>query len=119
MSSFNAVTHHNTAGSRYLEMRQEFMKLSTKVTRDGFAVTSKAVSSTVEVISAYHAPAHVAIESDIAGAKQTFEMYASPSRPGFCNDVARIVSDEIGLVFCSRGTMTLMHSTPLHFARLS
>jgi phenylpropionate dioxygenase-like ring-hydroxylating dioxygenase large terminal subunit len=90
-----AVSHHNIVGNRY-QVRPFQLATSTPLSKNGFAfeafenVTNPdQVGSTVSFI----APALVTIDVPVGqdGAQQTLELYASPSRPGFCNHVGRMV----------------------------
>jgi hypothetical protein len=68
------------------------MKSVSKVTKDGFKfLTMPKMVAATGANTTYSAPAHVAIETGADGAMQTLELYASPSRPGFCNHVGRMV----------------------------
>jgi phenylpropionate dioxygenase-like ring-hydroxylating dioxygenase large terminal subunit len=89
------VSHHSIIGSRY-DVRPLRLATSMPVCKEGFAFESfqnatqpDQVGSTVS----YIAPGLVTIDVPIGtdGAQQTLELYASPSRPGFCNHVGRMV----------------------------
>lgn len=85
------VSHHNVVGSRYGDQRSK-MDVSTSLTKDGFAIWSHSHSGAAATTS-YMAPSTVKIDTAIGddGVSQTLELYVSPSRPGFCNHVGRMV----------------------------
>jgi hypothetical protein len=78
------------------------MKLdtSTPLSKDGFAISSTMPGADKPSTTSFVAPSLVAIDAAVGteGAKQTLELYVSPSRPGFCNHVGRmvIIKDENG-----------------------
>lgn len=89
------VAHHNIVGSRY-KVKEMIMDYDSKLSKEGFVVKSK--QSTLEdgkwgAYTKYQAPVLVTQEVSIddEGSLQTLELYASPSRPGFCNHVGRMV----------------------------
>jgi Pheophorbide a oxygenase len=70
------------------------------VTKTGFSVRSTQVRSMLhdpygylpDVTTEFRAPGTIVIENPYAdGSIFAFELYVSPSRPGFCNHVSRIV----------------------------
>jgi hypothetical protein len=93
------------------------MKLASKVTKDGFTITTKLAANPDASNTSYHAPAHVSIEIGNKGALQTLELYASPSRPGFCNHVGRMVSAACCLMQHTARKMTFL--TSFYLASLS
>lgn len=85
------VSHHNIVGDRY-KSQELVLDTVTPVTKDGFSISSKSPNTENPGITTFHAPSLVAIDAPAAnGAKQTLELYCSPSRPGFCNHVGRMV----------------------------
>lgn len=87
------VSHHNVVGSRYGDLRQN-MKLKTKMTKNGFSIeTSSPGNQGPPATTTFSAPSSVAIETSFENgtAIQTLELYSSPSQPGFCNHVGRMV----------------------------
>jgi len=93
------ISHHNVVGSRYDDQRMN-MNHSTKLQKNGFAIETTNPARNTRSTTTFKAPAHVGIEAPFGdkGAFQTLELYASPSMPGFCNHVGRmvIVKDETG-----------------------
>jgi hypothetical protein len=67
------------------------VEFTTALTKDGFAIRNKSASR--DAITTYMAPSTVKIDMAVGqdGVMQTLELYASPSRPGFCNHVGRMV----------------------------
>ena len=93
------VSHHNVVGDRYSSqvMNVESIK---PLTKNGFSIVSNTAAEGGGGVTTFMAPSLVAIDVAVGegGAKQTLELYVSPSRPGFCNHVGRIVilKDEAG-----------------------
>lgn len=83
------VAHHNVVGDRY---NSQVIEIETKepLSKSGFAI-----AGTREIPggarSTFHAPSLVTITSTSNGATQTLELYASPSRPGTCNEMGRAI----------------------------
>lgn len=94
-----AVSHHNIVGSRYADQRVS-VQLSSKMTKKGFSVNTRANGNPYPAETVFKAPSTVNIQTRYGdgGAYQMLELYASPSRPGFCNHVGRmvVVRDENG-----------------------
>jgi hypothetical protein len=70
------------------------VEVFASLNKDGFAIRSKSTSGDgPSAITTYMAPSTVKIDTGVGqdGAMQTLELYASPSRPGFCNHVGRMV----------------------------
>jgi hypothetical protein len=67
------------------------VEFTTALTKDGFAIRNKSASR--DAITTYMAPCTVKVDTAVGqdGALQTVELYASPSRPGFCNHIGRMV----------------------------
>jgi hypothetical protein len=93
------VSHHNVVGSRYNSQVMNMSKVKP-LTKDGFAVESvRPLSGAKPATTNFQAPSLVAIDSKFGdGAKQTLELYISPSRPGFSYHVGRqvILKDKSG-----------------------
>ena len=86
------VSHHGIVGNRYKEQTMTLEKKSP-LTKDGFSMVGVIPGRDSPTVTNYIAPCLVAIENMYGseGAMQTLELYASPSRPGFCNHVGRQV----------------------------
>ena len=86
------VSHHNIVGSRYGDLRMN-MRTTIPLSKNGFEIGVSSDMSTSESTTTYNAPSQVLIKSPFGqdGARQYLELYSSPSRPGFCNHVGRIV----------------------------
>ena len=84
------VSHHNVVGNRY-KVVPLTLKPSTKLSKHGFAMQQMASSDLPGGTTTFIAPGLVTIDVSIDGAKQTLELYVSPSRPGFCNHIGRMV----------------------------
>ncbi|GFH54435.1 hypothetical protein CTEN210_10911 [Chaetoceros tenuissimus] len=88
------VSHHNVVGNRYNDQTMT-MHTVEKLTKDGFTVGNGVTNDVADGRSttAFNAPGQVIISSPYGneGACQYLELYSSPSRPGFCNHVGRIV----------------------------
>jgi phenylpropionate dioxygenase-like ring-hydroxylating dioxygenase large terminal subunit len=85
------VSHHNTVGSRYADQRVTIRNL-TSLQQSGFAFKPKSLLGESEATTTFQAPCSVFIEAPFGdGAMQVLELYASPSNPGFCNHVGRLV----------------------------
>lgn len=88
------VSHHNIVGSRYGDLSLD-VNFSTKLTKDGFAIdviNPSTTESQIPSTTAFKAPALVQIDTHAdEETKQTLELYVSPSRPGFCNHIGRMV----------------------------
>lgn len=70
------------------------MKFTTPLTKDGFAIKYvRGSDAGADATTTYMAPSTVKIDTAVGedGVTQTLELYASPSRPGFCNHVGRMV----------------------------
>lgn len=98
------VSHHNVGGNRYA-VQPLRLATKTQLSKEGFAIeafqnvtNSDRLRSTIS----YVAPALVTIDMPFGaeGGQQTVQLYASPSRPGFCNHVGRMVirKDKAGKV---------------------
>jgi hypothetical protein len=86
-------SHHNTVGSRYSDQRTK-IELTTALTKDGFAIQNyRPFRDGPCGITQYMAPSTVKIDMNVGqgGVRQILELYASPSRPGFCIHVGRMV----------------------------
>ena len=85
------VSHHNVAGNCYKNQSMS-METVTSLTKDGFSVKVKTGCNPASTTN-FYAPSLVAIDRPLneEGARQTLELYCSPSRPGFCNHVGRMV----------------------------
>ena len=85
------VSHHNVVGSRYGDQSLE-MELVKPLTKDGFGI-SVINQETPGSSTTFNAPSQVLIKAPFGeeGARQYLELYSSPSRPGFCNHVGRMV----------------------------
>lgn len=91
-----SVSHHGIVGSRYGDQTMKVIPGDIKLSKEGFSqfVTRPGEDgkSQIQSHNTFHAPAHVELETSFGeGALQTLELYASPSRPGFCNHVGRMV----------------------------
>ena len=84
------VSHHNVVGNRY-KVEPFVLKTSTKLSKHGFAMQQMTSAELPGGTTTFIAPGLVAIDVSINGAKQTLELYVSPSRPGFCNHIGRMV----------------------------
>ena len=86
------VSHHNIVGSRYNVQKTKCTKQG-KLTKEGFSTMTKRGEDSPGGICTFHAPVLVTQRANIDedGAFQTLELYSSPSRPGFCNHVGRMV----------------------------
>lgn len=80
------VSHHNVVGNRYDDPQPLNVSTKKSLTKDGFEIKIQSSNSTTEFV----APALVKIDGDPSTARQCLELYASPSRPGFCNHVGRL-----------------------------
>jgi hypothetical protein len=69
------------------------LKFTTPLTKDGFAIQHVLAGANPGSTTTYMAPSTVKIDTAVGddGVTQTLELYASPSRPGFCNHVGRMV----------------------------
>jgi len=86
------VSHHNVVGDRY--GNQEMIILTgEKLTKDGFSIEVTSPMNPKPSTTTFLAPSLVAIDAGVGdtGARQTLELYVSPSSPGFCNHVGRMV----------------------------
>ena len=88
------VSHHNVIGSRYDDLTLR-MNFATSLTKDGFSIevmNPALTSSEILSTTTFKAPNLVQVDSyPEKQTKQTLELYVSPSRPGFCNHVGRMV----------------------------
>ena len=84
------ISHHNVVGSRY-EDQTLSLKSSQTLTKHGFEIQSITHNSTAK--TTFIAPSKVFIRNDFSedGGCQYLELLSSPSRPGFCNHVGRMV----------------------------
>eukprot|EP00977_Amphora_coffeiformis_P028036 scaffold34685_cov183-Amphora_coffeaeformis.AAC.16 len=86
------VSHHNVVGDRY---GNQEMKITTheKLTKDGFSIDVRSLANPNPSTTNFIAPSLVAIDAGVGdnGARQTLELYVSPSTPGFCNHIGRMV----------------------------
>ena len=83
------VSHHNVVGNRYDDQTQTLSPIDP-LTKDGFSFSVSAPGRPPSRTE-FHAPCLVTPISEVEGAKQILELYSSPSRPGFCNHVGRMV----------------------------
>lgn len=69
------------------------MNTVESLTKDGFSISVKRPGADSPSVTTFKAPSLVAIDAFVGdnGAKQTLELYVSPSRPGFSNHVGRMV----------------------------
>jgi hypothetical protein len=69
------------------------VKFTTGLTKNGFAIQHVRAGAKPGATTTYMAPSTVKIDTAVGedGTTQTLELYASPSRPGFCNHVGRMV----------------------------
>ena len=85
------VSHHNIIGSRYT-VSPFTLEPTTKLSKLGFAFSQRASKDIpADGATTFVAPALVTIDVKVNGAKQTLQLYVSPSRPGFCNHSGRMV----------------------------
>ena len=86
-----SVSHHNVVGSRYSDQSLR-LEAGQPLTKEGFSIKS-VVDSRPTGTTEFCAPSLVAIDAPVGdgGGMQTLELYVSPSRPGFCNHVGRMV----------------------------
>lgn len=86
------VSHHNVAGNRYGSQGMH-VYTSKALTKDGFSIKSNTTADPKGAQTNFYAPSLVAIDTSVGedGAKLTLELYVSPSQPGFCNHIGRIV----------------------------
>lgn len=84
------ISHHNVVGSRYGNQELS-LATSKKLTKHGFEFRSTINGGTSS--TSFIAPSKVVIRNNITedGAAQYLELLSSPSRPGFCNHVGRMV----------------------------
>lgn len=84
------VSHHNVVGNRYTDPKPIIMKTAEPMTKHGFVLTH---GDQIKTRHEFKSPCLVSIDSKVteAGARQILELYCSPSRPGFCNHVGRLV----------------------------
>ena len=90
-----AVSHHNVGGNRYA-VKPFRLAMKKPLTKEGFVFQSFENATHPDIVRStvtFTAPSLVIIDLPFGteGAKQTVELYASPSRPGFCNHVGRVV----------------------------
>ena len=86
------ISHHNVVGSRYGDQTLN-LKTGKPLDKTGFSIVSPGDAANAGGSSTtFNAPSQVLIEANFGdGAKQWLELYTSPSRPGFCNHVGRMV----------------------------
>lgn len=84
-----SISHHNIVGSRYNDQTQR-PSIIQPLTKSGFSFASVSPNAPPGRTE-FHAPCLVTPISETEGVKQVLELYSSPSRPGFCNHVGRIV----------------------------
>jgi len=86
------ISHHNVVGSRYGDQTLN-LKTGKPLDKTGFSIVSPGDAANAGGSSTtFKAPSQVLIEAKFGdGAKQWLELYTSPSRPGFCNHVGRMV----------------------------
>jgi Pheophorbide a oxygenase len=93
------VSHHNVVGNRY-DNQVMRLDVTEPLTKHGFSMRNPSSANPVGGLTTFYAPSLVAIDANVGddGAKQVLELYVSPSRPGFCNHVGRmvIVKDKSG-----------------------
>jgi len=118
VSSFSLrnVSHHNVVGSRYNDQTRS-MRISQKVTKNGFALeTDSPTQVGGPSVTTFRAPSSVAItpqymaetvttttnvtNSVPVNASFSLELYASPSRPGFCNHIGYVSAVLLLRLFC-------------------
>ncbi len=89
------VSHHNIVGNRYTGPTSLTMKTSESMTKDGFVLKVVNGNSNGDSYTnlGFKSPCLVSIDAKVTpeGARQILELYVSPSRPGFCNHVGRLV----------------------------
>jgi hypothetical protein len=96
------VSHHNVVGSRYNNQVMNLSKVKP-LTKDGFAIkSSRPLPKAKPGTTNFSAPSLVAIDVPFGddGARQSLELYISPSRPGFSYHVGRqvILKDKSGKI---------------------
>ena len=86
------VSHHNVIGNRY-NVSETNCEYNSRLSKDGFSIVSKFGAGSRESICTYRAPVLVTQSGSPSkeGSFQMLELYSSPSRPGFCNHVGRMV----------------------------
>ena len=94
-----SISHHGIVGNRYEDQTLSLEK-KDPLNKDGFSFRTHTATGDHPSTTTYKAPTTVTIEAPYGseGAQQTLELHASPSRPGFCNHIGRmvIVKDESG-----------------------
>jgi len=89
-------SHHNVVGNRYTNQTMEVQTV-TSMTTAGFKIKQNTKVLDGEwATTTFNAPAQVLIESPFGdnGACQNLELYSSPTTPGFCNHIGRMVIDK-------------------------
>ncbi|KAL7565285.1 hypothetical protein ACA910_014576 [Epithemia clementina (nom. ined.)] len=86
------ISHHGIVGNRY-DDQSLICESKDPLTKNGFSFTARTPHQEQPSTTTYNAPSSVVIDAPFGseGALQTLELYASPSRPGFCNHVGRMV----------------------------
>ena len=86
------VSHHNVVGSRYSDQGLK-LEAGKPLTKGGFSIISNSPGSLQPSTTEFCAPSLVAIDAPAGDGEgmQTLELYVSPSRPGFCNHIGRMV----------------------------
>jgi hypothetical protein len=87
-----SVSHHNIVGNRYgkQEMR---VSCENPLSKKGFSISTTLPGATHPSVTNFESPSLVAIDAEFGdgGARQTLELYISPSRPGFSYHCGRMV----------------------------
>jgi phenylpropionate dioxygenase-like ring-hydroxylating dioxygenase large terminal subunit len=96
------VSHHNIIGNRYA-VQPMMLKSVEPLHKDGFKFFAAASKDLPGALHTFAAPGLVTIETGVSNTNnddansddnqvsQTLELFVSPSRPGYCNHVGRIV----------------------------
>jgi hypothetical protein len=108
------VTHHNLAGNNRYASQVMHMVTITPLTKDGFLNNAISAMNSQGSQTYFYAPSLVASDTPVGeeGAKVTHELSASPSRPGFCDIIQRllILKDKTGATFKQFRALTLPFS---------
>ena len=73
-----------------MDMRGDFIKTKS-LSKNGFAMKTVALDERPDGFTIFEAPCLVQTGSKFDGGSQRLELYSSPSRPGFCNHIGRMV----------------------------
>ncbi len=83
--------HHGITASRYNEPTPFDVTVTKNITKDGFDLTFRDKNGSFEFTDKFVAPSslsiHTALDDD--GAQHVIQLLTSPSRPGWCNVIAR------------------------------